>query len=488
VDLDRRTFFKLSGATALVASLPACSRSNQSRGSQPVAPDYAIRIAAGLVEVAPNRVIATTLYNDQFPGPLIRLREGRPVVIDVHNDTDIPEQLHWHGQMLPADIDGTTEEGTPFISAHGHRRLGFMPGPSGLRFYHTHGFAGSDLRAGLYGGQVGLVYIEPKGNPGAYDQEVFLVLKEFSPSLTHLDDMIKSFLAPAERDKTLETIGETAYMASLAQGMPHGFEVAYADPTINGRSLSYGEPIRVKTNDRVLFHVLNASATEIRGLALPGHTFDILALDGNPVPVSASVPVVWLGPGERVSTVVRMSRPGVWIMGDVDDDRYRGMGIIVEYAGASGNPQWLDPPSWLWDYTRFGQNPSVPSTPDETIDMVFREENAAIHGFNRWLINDVAFSMADMTPRFRLRRGRRYRLRMRNASDEIHPVHLHRHTFELTKVAGRPTSGVLKDVAMIGPYQELEIDFTANSPGLSLFHCHMQLHMDYGFMALFDCR
>ncbi len=233
---------------------------------------------------------------------------------------------------------------------------------------------------------------------------------------------------------------------------------------------------------------MNASATEIRGLALPGHTFDILALDGNPVPTSASVPVVWLGPGERVSTVVRMSRPGVWIMGEVDDDRYRGMGIIVEYAGASGNPQWLDQPSWLWDYTRFGQNSSVPSTPDETIEMVFREENAAIHGFNRWLINDVAFSMGDTTPRFRLQRGRRYRLRMRNASDEIHPIHLHRHTFELTKVAGRPTSGVLKDVAMIGPYQELEIDFTANSPGLSLFHCHMQLHMDYGFMTLFDCR
>lgn len=488
MDLDRRTFFKLSGAAALVAGLPACSRSRETTGSQPVAPDYVIRIATGLVEVAPNRVIATTVYNDQFPGPLIRLREGRPVVIDVYNDTDVPEQLHWHGQTLPADVDGATEEGTPFIPARGHRRLSFTPGPSGLRFYHAHGFAGSDLQAGLYSGQVGLVYIEPAGDPGAYDEEVFLVLKEFSPSLTHLDDMIASFLVPAERDKTLETMGEAAYMASLAQGMPHGFEVEYADLTINGRRFSYGDPIRVKANDRVLFHVLNASATEIRSLALPGHTFDVVALDGNPAPVSASVSVLWLGPGERVSALVRMSRPGVWIMGGVDDDRYRGMGIIVEYAGATGSPQWLDPSSWLWDYTRFGRTSSVPSPPDETIDMVFREENAAIHGFNRWLINDVAFSMAEMKPRFRLARGRRYRLRMRNASHDIHPIHLHRHTFELTRVAGRPTSGVLKDVAMIGPYQELEIDFTANSPGLSLFHCHMQLHMDYGFMALFDCQ
>ena len=85
-----------------------------------------------------------------------------------------------------------------------------------------------------------------------------------------------------------------------------------------------------------------------------------------------------------------------------------------------------------------------------------------------------------------VQRGRRYRLRMRNASDDIHPMHLHRHTFELTKVAGRPTAGVIKDVVMLGGYQEMEVDFTADQPGLSLFHCHMQLHIDYGFMNLFN--
>ncbi len=85
-------------------------------------------------------------------------------------------------------------------------------------------------------------------------------------------------------------------------------------------------------------------------------------------------------------------------------------------------------------------------------------------------------------------RGRRYRLRMRNGSDDVRPMHLHRHSFELANLAGRPTAGILKDVVMLGGYQRAEVDFTANSPGLSLFHCHMQLHMDFGFMALFDCQ
>jgi FtsP/CotA-like multicopper oxidase with cupredoxin domain len=87
---------------------------------------------------------------------------------------------------------------------------------------------------------------------------------------------------------------------------------------------------------------------------------------------------------------------------------------------------------------------------------------------------------------FHLKEGKRYRIRMRNASDDIHPIHLHRHSFELTRLAGQTTSGILKDVVMLGGYQEAEIDFVADNPGLTLFHCHQQLHMDFGFMTLFD--
>jgi FtsP/CotA-like multicopper oxidase with cupredoxin domain len=87
---------------------------------------------------------------------------------------------------------------------------------------------------------------------------------------------------------------------------------------------------------------------------------------------------------------------------------------------------------------------------------------------------------------FHLTEGKRYRIRMKNASDDIHPVHLHRHSFELMSVAGTRTAGVYKDVMMLGGYQDAEIDFVADNPGLTLFHCHQQLHMDYGFMTLMD--
>jgi FtsP/CotA-like multicopper oxidase with cupredoxin domain len=121
-----------------------------------------------------------------------------------------------------------------------------------------------------------------------------------------------------------------------------------------------------------------------------------------------------------------------------------------------------------------------------TIDMIFTKNNAAYQGFNEWRINDVAFAMEKVGPMYHLRQGKRYRLRMRNAGDDIHPVHLHRHSFELTRIAGKPTAGVMKDVVMLGGYQEVEVDFVAENPDRTLFHCHQQLHMDFGFMALFD--
>ena len=490
MSMGRRELLQGAATMAVSAALPRLARAQPAAVSTPGSPqgaaDHTIRIGNGLVELAPDRIISTTTYNGQFPGPLLRFREGRQVVVDIHNDTDTPEQLHWHGQTVSVDVDGAAEEGTPFVPAHGMRRIAFTPGPAGLRFYHTHLTPGADLSGGQYGGQVGTVYIEPKDDPGRHDREVFLMLKEFQPALSRGGDMAMDFLAPATRVKALEEAGESAMRASLAK-LPHGFEVGYSLFSINGRMLGHGDPIRVKAGERVLFHIVNGSATEIRSLALPGHTFEVIALDGNPVPTPVQVPVLWLGTAERISAVVEMNHPGVWVMGDLaDDDRTRGMGVVIEYAGKTGKPNWTKPASSKWDYTRFGRAAPNAQAPDETIDMTFTKNNAANRGFNEWRINDVAFSMEKMQPMFHLRQGKRYRLRMRNASDDIHPVHLHRHSFELTRIAGKATAGIMKDVVMVGGYQEVEVDFVADNPGRTLFHCHQQLHMDFGFMALFD--
>ncbi|MFI4868385.1 MAG: multicopper oxidase family protein [Steroidobacterales bacterium] len=482
MNIDRRSLLKYAALAPFASAFAPVARSADEHAGEPA--DYALRIGTGLVDLASGHIVSTTLYNGQFPGPLLRFTQGRRVIVDIHNDTDTPELVHWHGQMIPSDVDGAAEEGSPFVPPHAMRRVSFVPQPAGFRFYHTHVVAGADLNRGTYTGQAGPVYVEPRDNPGAYDREVFLVLKEFGPTFSRGGDMAMDVLA----GRPIESLRAMAQAADQqARAKTKGFEVGYELFSINGRMLGHGEPIRVKQGERVLFHVLNASATEIRSLALPGHVFEVVSLDGNPVPTPSSVPALWLGTAERISAIVTMNHPGVWVMGDLaDDDRRHGMGIVVEYADQKGKPRWSTPKPFRWDYTRFGAVNAAPVSPDETFEMTIVKHNAVLAGFNQWTLNGTAFSMQSMKPMHTLRQGRRYRLKFRNASDDIHPLHLHRHSFELTRIGGKATAGVIKDVVMLGGFQQVEFDFVADNPGLTLFHCHQQLHMDFGFMALFD--
>jgi FtsP/CotA-like multicopper oxidase with cupredoxin domain len=216
-------------------------------------------------------------------------------------------------------------------------------------------------------------------------------------------------------------------------------------------------------------------------LALSGHSFEVVALDGNRVENPRTVPVLDIAPGERIDAIVEMSNRGIWIFGEEDDkQRKAGAGIVVEYAGATGAPKWVKPAPFVWDYTAFGGSAAAPE-PAATIPLVFEPRSDG----NLWAINGKSYPKTDpilVVP------GARNRLVFDNRSDMAHPIHLHRHTFEITRYAGKPTSGVFKDVVMVQPRSTVEVDLMANAPGPSLFHCHQQFHMDFGFMALMQYR
>jgi FtsP/CotA-like multicopper oxidase with cupredoxin domain len=205
------------GSAALMPFTGAWSRLARAEDAGTTKADYTLRIANGLVELAPDHIVSTPLYNSRFPGPLLRFREGQPTVVDVYNDTDTPELVHWHGQTVSSEMDGAAEEGSPYVPAHGMRRLSFTPKPAGFRFYHTHVAAGGDLNRGTYTGQAGPVYIEPRNDSGAYDREIFLVLKEFAPTFSRGGDMAMDTLI-GEPVKALQDMGKAADDAAEGQG------------------------------------------------------------------------------------------------------------------------------------------------------------------------------------------------------------------------------------------------------------------------------
>ena len=486
MSLDRRDFLKWGGLVALAAGgsaggTTACARPAPPGGKA----DYTLRIGTGAVELAPDHVVSTLTYNGQFPGPLLRFKEGRRTSVDVFNDTGSPEQLHWHGQQVGVDVDGAAEEGTPYIPAHGMRRISFVPGPAGFRFYHTHVVPRADLSRGQYSGLVGPVYIEPRQNAGAYDQEIFLTLKEFEPTLSRGGDMASDFLAGGQ-DQDLKAKGESSMAASLARGEPRGYEVGYGAFAVNGRMLGHGDPDpRAYRPAGVAARAERQRHRDPQFGAARAHLRRV-ALDGNPVPNPAPVPVLWLGAAERISALVtdQSGRLGVGRSLRRRPRPRHGRGRRIRrprWGSAMGGPRRSS------GTTGCSPRPTRPAPPpDHTIEMLIEKRNAADDGFNAWTINGTPFSMDGNQPVLDVQRGKRYRLRFRNASDDLHPMHLHRHTFEITHFAGTPTAGVRKDVAMLGGYQSMDVDFVADQPGLSLLHCHQQIHMDYGLMLLLN--
>src|ERR1017187_1240638 len=268
------------------------------------AADHSLTIQPCTIEISPGVNLKTVAYNGQVPGPPLRL-------------------------------------------------------PQGVR---------ATLGTGPYPGQLGFLLIDGDGDPGHYDQEVFLAIHHWQPSFVPMV--------------------ETMQAQSANHPANPGSDVGYQYATMNAHRLGAGEPIRVKQGQRVLMRLLNASATENVLLALPGHTFRVIALDGNPVPNPKEVKVVQVAVAERVDAIVEMKSPGVWTLGStLEKSRQMGLGIVVEYAGKSGPPVWKDPPSAAWDYTQFAAAKPL-ADPDETLPLALMDMGPQKDAkFDTWAIN-----------------------------------------------------------------------------------------------------
>src|ERR1700723_2955837 len=455
--ISRRDLLKLPGLVGLASSFPAFAENF-------AAPDYKIDIAPVTLDLSPRHKLKTTAYNGQVPGPLLRLKENQPVSIEVTNRTDRPEVVHWYGLFAPPEVDGAMEEGTPPIAANSTARYALSPRPAGFRWYHTHTMAMDDFTRAQYGGQHGFLMIEPRDDPARHDQEFFLGLHDWG-----------------------------GYMLASDDG---AMNPSYAVATNNGKARGFGEPLRVKQGQRILLHILNSSPTEVHWIALAGHSFRVVALDGNPVPTPRSVRMLRLAPAERVCAVVEMINPGVWVLGEVRKHvQALGMAVVVEYENKSGPAQWQQPSELIWNYEQFAASQPADSLSESPIVVpLVLESKFRGHGaMEAWTINGNSYPNARVAP---LIQGRRYRLQFINNSLDDHPLHLHRHSFELRSLGirlaaaqGAPRKdirGIIKDVLLVDSQTRAEVEFRADNPGATLFHCHQQNHMDLGFMMLFD--
>jgi FtsP/CotA-like multicopper oxidase with cupredoxin domain len=214
--------------------------------------------------------------------------------------------------------------------------------------------------------------------------------------------------------------------------------------------------IHVRAGERVRFHFVHAGGCEDIHLHLAGHRFTVVALDGNPVPNPAAVDVLSLVAGERIHAIVEMSNPGIWILGSLDDaGRARGHSVGVAYPSQNGLVQWNPPAGVDWSYARFSGSARAVPLPDQMVEMLLERRPGPGDCGVHWIIGGQScsgFEQLSFGP------GRRYRLRMINATDRAQGVRLPKHTFALTRVNQIPVSGIVKDTVRLERYNVIEAD------------------------------
>ena len=204
-------------------SLPRCRASRAQPDDGPVKADYTFASSPFRLSWLRAKRLRLQGITAGVSGPVLRLREGRPVSINVINDAGYPDIVHWHGLYLPAVQDGATEEGSPIIPL-GHSQTLFLHAEAvrhALVSQPRHGM--TDLTSSTYSGEFGFLLIEPAaGDPGRYDREVLLAARHWEGSWVSMQD--------------------------IHEGPPpdNGLEVMYHSATLGERMLGHDEPIRVR--------------------------------------------------------------------------------------------------------------------------------------------------------------------------------------------------------------------------------------------------
>lgn len=253
-------------------------------------------------------------YNGSMPGPEIRVREGDHLRITLRNELPAPTTIHWHGVNVPNAMDGVAGLNQAPVDPGSSFVYEFDAKAAGSRWYHSHTDPQLQVAIGLYGALI----IEPRAGGTAYDREFVYLMTEWDAELT---PAVAAGTAPRGAGDKLLRGGELGADYFLLNGRMHG-----AVP-----------PMVVKTGDRFLIRLYNTGSMP-HAFHTHGHSFTVVATDGNPVPPAAQITkdTVLIGPAERYDLALIANNPGVWMVHcHMEHHMANGMMTLLVYEGYS---------------------------------------------------------------------------------------------------------------------------------------------------------
>lgn len=493
-ELSRRSFVigsMLAGAGALaacagpnlptgrpvVASSPLVRQLEQQR-RRPNQPVTSAHLTARPFDVDLGGLMVPTWgYGSTLPGPVLRGRAGDLLHISVDNQLPAPTSVHWHGIALSNDMDGVPGLTQDPIAAGAQSVYEFTAPHPGTYFYHSH--SGLQLDRGLYG----VLIIDDPADPGDYDHEWIVVLDDWLDGIDGTPDDAAQRLG----------IDRGTATGSRMPGMGHGAmggmrsgsgamlspligaagDVDYSQYLVNGRVPADPDVWRAAPGQRARIRFINAGADTLFRVALGGHRMTVTHSDGFPVEPK-DTDALLIGMGERIDVLVTLGDGVFPLFAQAEGKTGHGLALVRTGGGdLPAQPQ----PGELDRQILFGTD-LVPAQQarlaDRRHDRYLSVDMGGSMSPYRWTLNGRAHPD---TPPLEISPDDRVRIRLRNMSDMVHPMHLHGHTFALAD------TGLRKDTVTIRPMRTLEIEFDADNPGQWAFHCHNAYHLEAGMMT-----
>ncbi|MGA9173696.1 MAG: multicopper oxidase family protein [Thermoactinomyces sp.] len=477
-----------SGETASANPGPALATPKVSKDAQgrPVK-EFTITAKPATWTLKPGLHVDALTYDGTVPGKTIEVTQGDHVKVHLINKMTEPVTIHWHGYPVPNEMDGVANMTQAPIGPNQSFTYDFIAKVPGTYLYHSHYNSSNQMDRGLYGALIVL----PKKETVKYDHDYVLILDEWMSSQTKMDmdhsDMNMGGMdhSDMKMDQSDMNMGKNSgmNMNQSNMNMDHDemMKMMYDIYSVNGKTGSAVQPLKVKKGERIRLRLINAGY-QTHLLHLQGQKFKVIAEDGNEIanPADIKDQLIPIGASERydISFVAYKS-----FAIDLHDGTKGAKSLLIPVE-VEGSKATIKPDQEknlpIWDFTRYNHGQS--KEPDQfqssyTLHLNSKMEN----GVQVYTINGKTWPNTDPLP---VREGEQVKVTLINDGKSVHPMHLHGHKFLVLSINGKPVSGqVYKDTIQVNPGETIVITFTADNPGVWMFHCHDLHHAALGMMT-----
>ena len=500
---NRRQFLKTAASSVLcLAASGGVGNRAWALGSAPQPPlpeidatesgTFEIVAGAGKTEFVPGVPSPTLGFNRSYLGPVIRVRPGADVAANVINRTGIPISVHWHGLLVPGEVDGGPHQ--PIAAGASWRPILPVAQPPATLWYHTH--LHGETASRVYAGLAGVLIVDDGKDP---DRGL--------PTTFGVDDLVLVL-----QDKRFDAAGKAVYRPGDADLM-HGFlgEVAM----VNGQP---GARFAVPRGIVRLRLVNGANARNFDLSFADGRRFALIATDQGLLPRPLALTQIRLSPGERVELLVDFAAGGDATLVSAPHAETSG----TMRMGGMMHDQLPLPETFTTPFpvAAFAVDPSIPAA-IRTIPETFDAADDALTeptATRRFVLNDMGMMMgggmggmkgmmghggASNAMGFGIN-GQSFAIDRLDAeisrgaterwivSGQMmgHPFHVHGVRFRILSENGgapRAENSGWKDTVFVEGEMELlaRFDQPASASHPFMFHCHILEHEDLGMMGQF---